>query len=155
MNAIDQNTLNRLALVHPELAERIIEVLKRISLPMRVTDGMRTFEEQAALYAKGRTKPGKIVTKAKPGSSYHNYGLAVDCCFLGKDPYLEDHKDSKALWQEYGNLGKRFGLGWGGDWGWDKPHLELTAGYAVKELKAIYNEDGIRAVWQAIDKAIG
>ena len=40
--------------------------------------GRRTMEEQAALYAKGRTAGGKIVTKAKPGESYHNYGLAFD-----------------------------------------------------------------------------
>jgi peptidoglycan L-alanyl-D-glutamate endopeptidase CwlK len=40
--------------------------------------GRRTMEEQAALYAKGRTIIGKIVTKAKPGESYHNYGLAFD-----------------------------------------------------------------------------
>jgi hypothetical protein len=40
--------------------------------------GRRTMEEQAALYAKGRTAGGRIVTKAKPGESYHNYGLAFD-----------------------------------------------------------------------------
>ena len=35
-------------------------------------------EEQAMLYAQGRSRPGKIVTQAKPGQSYHNYGLAFD-----------------------------------------------------------------------------
>jgi peptidoglycan L-alanyl-D-glutamate endopeptidase CwlK len=40
--------------------------------------GRRTMEEQAALFAKGRTSGGRIVTKAKPGQSYHNYGLAFD-----------------------------------------------------------------------------
>ena len=40
--------------------------------------GMRSMEEQAALFAKGRSACGKIVTKAKPGESYHNYGLAFD-----------------------------------------------------------------------------
>ena len=30
-----------------------------------VTEGFRTKEQQDALYAKGRTKPGKIVTNAK------------------------------------------------------------------------------------------
>jgi len=33
----------------------------------------RTFEEQAAEYAKGRTKPGRIVTWAGPGESNHNF----------------------------------------------------------------------------------
>jgi hypothetical protein len=40
--------------------------------------GRRTMEEQAALYAKGRTAGGKIVTKARPGESFHNHGLAFD-----------------------------------------------------------------------------
>jgi peptidoglycan LD-endopeptidase CwlK len=39
---------------------------------------LRPTWEQADLYALGRTKPGKIVTFAKPGSSAHNYGLALD-----------------------------------------------------------------------------
>ena len=41
--------------------------------------GRRTMEEQSALYQKGRTDGSKkIVTKARPGESYHNYGLAFD-----------------------------------------------------------------------------
>ena len=46
-----------------------------------VISGLRTFQEQAALYAQGRTKkPGKIVTKARAGQSAHNYGIAADLC---------------------------------------------------------------------------
>lgn len=40
--------------------------------------GRRTMAEQARLYAIGRSAPGKIVTKARAGQSYHNYGLAFD-----------------------------------------------------------------------------
>lgn len=39
---------------------------------------LRNLQEQADLYAMGRTKPGKIVTNASPGQSAHNYGLALD-----------------------------------------------------------------------------
>jgi len=44
----------------------------------------RSNEEQAALYAQGRTKPGPIVTKALPGQSYHNHkpALAYDVAVL-------------------------------------------------------------------------
>ena len=38
----------------------------------------RSFDEQNHLYAQGRTKPGKIVTYAKGGQSYHNFGLAFE-----------------------------------------------------------------------------
>jgi D-alanyl-D-alanine carboxypeptidase len=48
-----------------------------------VTAGLRTIAQQAALYARGRTSPGDIVTYAKPGSSAHNYGLAIDVGLSG------------------------------------------------------------------------
>jgi peptidoglycan L-alanyl-D-glutamate endopeptidase CwlK len=51
---------------------------KRESL-IRVVQGLRSWTEQDALYAMGRTAPGKIVTNVKGGYSYHNYGMAVDC----------------------------------------------------------------------------
>src|ERR1035437_2436669 len=38
----------------------------------------RDLASQAALYAQGRTLPGDIVTKAKPGMSYHNWHVAID-----------------------------------------------------------------------------
>ena len=43
---------------------------------------LRSMQEQAELYAQGRSKPGRIVTYAKPGQSAHNYGLALDFCPL-------------------------------------------------------------------------
>lgn len=46
--------------------------------------GFRSFEEQTALYAKGRTERGKIVTKARAGQSFHNYGMAIDWVPLKK-----------------------------------------------------------------------
>jgi hypothetical protein len=49
---------------------------------------MRSFAEQDALYAQGRTKPGKIVTKARGGFSNHNFGVAFDIGVFkgGSDP---------------------------------------------------------------------
>ena len=39
---------------------------------------LRADDEQAKLYAYGRTLPGRIVTNAKPGQSAHGYGYALD-----------------------------------------------------------------------------
>jgi len=38
----------------------------------------RTFAESDKLYAQGRTEPGQIISNAKAGQSWHNYGLALD-----------------------------------------------------------------------------
>ena len=60
-------------------------------IPPLIYCGRRTMEEQAALYKIGRSVKGKIVTNARPGESYHNYGLAFDWVPLkpaAKDPTL-------------------------------------------------------------------
>jgi len=52
---------------------------------LRFTHTLRTHAEQDKLYAQGRTVKGSIVTNARGGQSYHNYGLAIDICLLSKD----------------------------------------------------------------------
>jgi peptidoglycan L-alanyl-D-glutamate endopeptidase CwlK len=50
-----------------------------------LTSGYRSKKEQNELYAQGRSKPGQVVTNAKAGQSYHNYGLAVDFVIIHKN----------------------------------------------------------------------
>jgi peptidoglycan L-alanyl-D-glutamate endopeptidase CwlK len=71
-------------------------------IPPLIYCGRRTMEEQTALYAIGRSAPGKIVTKARAGESYHNYGLAFDWVSLkisSKNPdlYVADWNDETAF----------------------------------------------------------
>ena len=63
-----------------ELAEKLISECKNLGRQIIVTQTLRTIEEQDALYAQGRTRPGNIVTKAKGGYSLHNFGVAFDIC---------------------------------------------------------------------------
>lgn len=67
--------------LRPEFKAQVEGWLKNcelVGLDVLVYCTLRDDEEQAALYAQGRTTPGKIVTKAQPGQSAHNYGLALD-----------------------------------------------------------------------------
>ena len=41
---------------------------------VRVVQGLRTWTEQDALYAQGRTAPGKVVTNVRGGYSWHCFG---------------------------------------------------------------------------------
>lgn len=77
----------RLATVHPILTARgrsLIDLSTHAGATILITQGLRTWEEQDALYAKGRTTPAigepYIVTMAKGGQSYHNFGLACAPC---------------------------------------------------------------------------
>lgn len=55
-----------------------LEKLKAENINPLIYCGFRSFTDQNKLYAIGRTVSGKIVTYAKEGQSYHNYGLAFD-----------------------------------------------------------------------------
>jgi len=99
-----------------------------------ITSTYRSPEEQAALYAQGRTAPGKIVTRAKPGQSMHNYRLAYDVVPLrnGKPVWGTSGEDAK-LWAMVGELGEAQGLEWAGRWAKfrESPHFEYTGGHPL------------------------
>ena len=84
----DQVTLDRINLLHPKLRDEVVKMYDEIvaaltgSAICRFAYTLRTFAEQDALYAQGRTKGGLKVTNAKGGQSYHNYGLAIDIVLL-------------------------------------------------------------------------
>lgn len=116
---------------------RILKAMDALGHPMLVTDGVRSTEAQQALYAKGRSEPGKIVTyadgvtrKSNHQAKADGYGHAVDCCFLvdldgdGRDdPSWSEHHP----WALYGAMARALGLTWGGDWKTlrDRPHVEM------------------------------
>jgi len=93
------------ALVDPWLA-----ACKAQGIDLLVTCTLRTMAEQEALYEQGRTKPGRVVTNAKPGESAHNYGLAVDVVPLVNGKPVWDAMDP--LWQTVGDLGMSHRLEW-------------------------------------------
>lgn len=111
----------------PDLLARVDRILAQMAAeghPMRICSGLRTAAEQARLWAQGRTLPGRRVTYADGihKKSNHQSGRAVDCCFLGPEPFGEHHP-----WSRYGQLARLEGLTWGGDWRTpDRPHVELT-----------------------------
>jgi peptidoglycan L-alanyl-D-glutamate endopeptidase CwlK len=104
------------------LARKLIERAAEEGIEITILRTTVTDEEQAALYAKGRTAPGVPVTFARAGKSMHNRGLAFDIApVVGGKPVFDD----LALYKKLGQLGKGLGLTWGGDWRMpDYPHFE-------------------------------
>jgi peptidoglycan L-alanyl-D-glutamate endopeptidase CwlK len=147
----------RLQRLHPALAAAVRGVIADLAargIVVEVVQGLRTFEEQDELYAKGRTKPGAIVTQARGGESNHNYGLAADLCpFTGDTP---DWNAPMAVWTAIGTAAIAHGLEWGGQWKkfLDKPHVQLPS-ITVKECAACFKAGGLDAVWSAASKRIG
>ena len=129
--------------LHPELQKKLNQLItecNKVGLKIGISECLRTVAEQDALYAKGRTKPGSIVTNAR-GSSYssmHQWGVAFDF-------YRNDGKgafvDYDNFFTKVGKVGKKLGLEWGGDWKSikDKPHFQLKNwGSTTKVLKNTY-----------------
>jgi peptidoglycan L-alanyl-D-glutamate endopeptidase CwlK len=157
---IDQVTLNRIQLMHPKLRNEVEQIYRNQIVPAltgkaycRFAFTLRTFEEQNALYAQGRTKlfdaKGNklgIVTKAKGGQSLHNYGLALDIMLVvdgnaSWDDTKDFDKDNKVDWMEIVQIFKNAGWEWGGDWKGlvDKPHFQKTFGYKWQDLLVKHN----------------
>ena len=132
-------SLDRLNQLHPSIRESAIRAYKKaVQITPKgvhpfVVQTLRTFEEQDLLYQKGRTRPGAKVTNAKPGQTYHNYGLALDFCLQinGKLVWKVDEN-----WMKVVQCFKEEGFEWGGDWKSfkDQPHVEKRMGWHWKDL---------------------
>lgn len=107
-----------------------------------VTHTLRTWEEQDELYSIGRRniKDERIVTKAKGGYSWHNFGRAFDIAIRvdGKLSW-----DDSLPWKELGNIGKEIGLEWGGDWVGlnDLAHFQFRDGYSLADARRFYYQE--------------
>ena len=121
-------------------ARALIEKAANQGIIIKVTSGTRSYAEQDALFAKGRTTPpiGKsnIVTNARGGFSNHNFGLAFDVTIFTGSTDPEKAKTpvfESPIYKAVGALGTELGLDWGGNWKTivDEPHFELRPDWAV------------------------
>lgn len=138
----------RLIGLHPVVLAAATVLIERCyvrGVPILITQGLRTIAEQDALYAQGRTKPGSIVTNAKGGYSYHNFGLAVDFALLlpnGSSVSWDMNRDYNGNnikdWIEVVEEAEKLGFEWGGDWITfkDYPHFQMVFGLTLTQLRA-------------------
>jgi peptidoglycan L-alanyl-D-glutamate endopeptidase CwlK len=121
-------------------AKALVNAAKDAGIDLLITSTYRSNEEQAALYAQGRTKPGAIVTNARPGDSYHNWRCAFDVVPLrnGKPVWSTSGPDGD-LWRKIGEMGEAVGLEWAGRWTGklrEMAHFQYTGGLTLAQLKA-------------------
>ncbi len=143
----------RLVRVHPKLAElglRMVDLCAQAGAAILITQGLRTWQEQDALFAQGRTMPGKIVTNARGGESWHNFGLAFDIVVLdsvGKADWDTAHPG----WTRGAAIGKSLGLEWGGDWEKfkDLPHFQHTGDLTLGECRELFAR-GLEVIWERV-----
>ena len=122
------------------MAEKFLKLAKDAGIDLIVTSTYRDLESQAALFAQGRTKPGQIVTNARPGQSWHNWRCAFDVVPIrnGKPVWSTTGPDG-ALWRKVGELGESVGLEWAGRWTGklrEFAHFQYTGGLTLADLQS-------------------
>jgi peptidoglycan L-alanyl-D-glutamate endopeptidase CwlK len=129
-------SLNKKALAkfEPFLQEAEL-AMEQQGVTIEVISGLRSYSAQAALFAQGRTKPGPIVTKARPGSSWHNFGLAIDLGLFMNGKYLDEASPTLAdkLYATIGTIAAKHSIEWAGNWKsfCESPHFQVTFGLTL------------------------
>lgn len=95
---------------------------------LRITSGYRSIADQNTLYAQGRTTPGKVVTNAKGGESFHNFGLAFDVFDTNKGYNLD--------WNALASVAANYELEHGDRGYVDLPHFQFRGGLSLSQVQA-------------------
>lgn len=135
---VDERSEKNIATLHPRLRDKaraLVRLSANQGITIKVISGTRSYEEQAALYAKGRTAPGPKVTNAKPGDSWHQHSVAWDIGVWENGTYVGD----SPKYRQVGEIGESLGLEWGGRWKFvDLPHFQDTGGKTIAQAKALH-----------------
>jgi peptidoglycan L-alanyl-D-glutamate endopeptidase CwlK len=124
--------------LHPRVAalcQVFIAACAKQSIDIIITSTYRDQESQAALYAQGRTAPGRKVTNARPGQSWHNWRCAFDFAPIvnGKIPWNDAN-----LFTRCGKIAESCGLEWAGRWKRfpELAHCQATFGLTLADFRA-------------------
>ena len=145
-DARTEKNILTLALPAQRIARRFMQhALKLVpeGWTVRIISGTRTYEQQDALYAQGRTTPGPRVTNARGGQSNHNFGLAWDIgIFDNSGRYVTQTYQYEALGPKIMGL-DLYPIEWGGNWKSlkDYPHYEYGTGLNLTTRRRRF-EDG-------------
>lgn len=125
----DPRSETAIAMLHP-VAQRTCRQLlvwaQADGHDARILAGMRSYAQQNALYAQGRSGGavmGKVITKARGGQSYHNFGLAWDIGLFCGGVYVT----APGPYRKVAEVGQGLGLDCGAFWEKfpDAPHYQL------------------------------
>lgn len=124
--------------LNPKVAAMCSEFINRCKaegIDVIITSTYRDAASQNELYAQGRTKPGRKVTNAKAGQSFHNWRVAFDFCPIvnGKCQW-----NDAALFIRCGEIAESVGLEWAGRWKRfnEMAHCQYTGGLSLADFQA-------------------
>lgn len=121
--------------LHPQTRDKLLALLVALAplgIAFKMLDTARSPDVQNALYTKGRTTTGSIVTYARADDTYHTKRRAFDIALLlpqtrSLDWTWMESPNALAIWEKVAEYAEAVGLTWGGRWTGkkqDKPHFE-------------------------------
>jgi peptidoglycan L-alanyl-D-glutamate endopeptidase CwlK len=146
-----------LNLLYPPFLYRLLKGVKAAraaGIPLHVFESYRSPARQQWLYEQGRSREGRIVTRARAGRSWHNYGIATDLVLVIDGKWTWEHED---LYVRAAPYLEACGLQWQGR---SKKfvelvHYQLPVEISIYEVEAIYKTDGLLGVWQKFNDRYG
>ena len=163
MNFVERVRMRLLDCAEPmrEAAFLLIASLADQGVSLRVVRTRASIEEQEALWLQGRyslyqvnlarkrvgwapiteEQNERIVTKAQPGYSWHNFGRAIDVVPVDVAEAGDLSDPDNPLWENpwwdaIGRVGEELGFEWGGRWERpDRPHFQWTHGTTLAQLR--------------------
>jgi len=166
--------INSLDMLFPPFAEQVRKFdVQAQAYGFFVYETFRSFDRQMETWKQGRelrngvwvvVNASKVVTKAKPGSSTHQYGLGIDAIPDGdfskqgiQWSWSDTMKDraGKVIpvpWKTIGKISASCGLEWGGMWKKfpDIPHHQNLFGCRISDLYQLLMSDGLESVWRML-----
>jgi peptidoglycan L-alanyl-D-glutamate endopeptidase CwlK len=125
------------------LCRRSLKRLRDAGFDARVISGTRTYAEQTAIYRQGRFgNPGPVVSRARAGQSWHNFGMAWDIGLFEGGNYLTGGSKYRAAAQH----AILPGIEWGGSWRTfkDEPHYQVPGNLPTISASRAHFERGGR-----------
>jgi hypothetical protein len=100
---------SKIKLLRPEMQRKVYQMFqyaKSKGWTLSITSAYRSTQKQTYLYNEWKAGRHKVPVVAKPGTSRHEFGCAVDISVSGHGASAE----------EMGKFGESIGLRWGGHW---------------------------------------
>jgi peptidoglycan L-alanyl-D-glutamate endopeptidase CwlK len=145
-----------------------LQLLQKEGIDGEIDCGVRTWPEQTIDWQKGRNPDGSfidpvhrtgVVTYAKAGQSWHNYGCAYDVFIMTASGI--DWTGTSPAWKRAIVIGESLGLVAGAEWHGnriDRPHFQFTNGrFPVTpddEVLILFRGGGMMSIWKEIDASL-
>lgn len=177
MDGISQERLGELAPKVKRLGGELLTRLEAEGYYFRITQGLRTWSQQNAIWMKGRDADGNIVdenlvvTHAPPGHSWHEFAVAFDGAPMVESTLLTTGQEKPAFfpdwspptikgvarppWARWLAIGEELGMTSGSRWAEDKcdwPHFQVTGKFPYSptdEVRLLFHDSGLRSIWEA------